>query len=88
VATDTKSSAAASRKFRNIQPAQNHFSKHGIRHWKNWLCELSVLAPVNSKICECSFTTDVWGLPRKLKHCDSKTQKFGDKYARNDRRSY
>jgi hypothetical protein len=67
VAIDTTSSAAASRNFRNVQPAENHFSKHVIRHWKNWLCGLSVLAPVNSKICECSFTTDGRGLARKLK---------------------
>jgi len=46
VAIDTFA-AGGRRKFRNVQPADNHFSKHLIRHWKNWLYELSVLAPIN-----------------------------------------
>jgi hypothetical protein len=32
---DTTSAAAAGRKFRNVQPAENHYQIHGIRHWKN-----------------------------------------------------
>jgi hypothetical protein len=44
---DTKIAAVASRKFRHVQPAENHFQIHEKRHWKNWLYELSVLALIN-----------------------------------------
>jgi len=47
VATGTTSVAAVNRKFRNVQLAENHFSKYGIGHWRNWPYELSVLALIN-----------------------------------------
>jgi len=47
VATDTTFVAAASRELRNVQAAENYFQIHGIRHWKNWLCELNILALMN-----------------------------------------
>jgi hypothetical protein len=44
---DITSVAGASRNFRNVQPAEKNFQTHEIRHWKNWLYELSVLALIN-----------------------------------------
>jgi len=65
VATDTTSVAAASRKFRTVQLAENHFSIYGIGHWKNWLYELSVLALMNH--------TDAHSLFRSLSCVNTRT---------------
>ena len=34
-------------KFRNVQPADIQFQIHEIRHWRDCMCVLSVLAPIN-----------------------------------------
>jgi hypothetical protein len=65
VATDITSVAAARRNFRNVHPAENHLAIYGIEHWKNWLYELSVLAPISQ--------TDAHSLFRSPSYMNTRT---------------
>ena len=41
--------SSCKQKIQNVQPAENHFQIQEIRHWKNWLYQLSVFALMNHK---------------------------------------
>ena len=56
MATGTTSAAAANRKFRNVQPAQNHFYIHGIRTGKN---AIGVQCPCPIKPHGCTLTSPI-----------------------------